>query len=151
MKQILLVCAVLGSWMALAQDQDELKLPEGPGKKQLLTVCTKCHDLEGFMHTRNTKQRWESVVDEMVSRGAEGSDEDLDLIVEYLAKNFGRINLNKAPADQLVSGLGITKESAAAIVAHREKNGPYKAWADLEKVPGLDMKKMAEKKGYVEF
>ena len=150
MKRLLAVLIVLGGCMAVAQEE-ELKLPEGPGKKELERICTKCHDLEGFVHTRNTKQRWENVVDEMVSRGAEGKDEELDLIIEYLGKNFGRINLNKAPAEDLASGLSISKENAAAIVAYREKNGPYKVWQDLEKVPGLDMKKLQDKKGYVEF
>ena len=150
--RLCLVASIFGmAWISVAQEQDEVKLPEGAGKKQVERICSKCHDLEGFIRTRNSRQRWENIVDEMVSRGAEGTDEDFDLIIEYLSKYLGRINLNKAPADELATGLSISKDTAAGIVIYREKNGPFKTWQDLEKVPGLDMKKIQDKKGYVEF
>jgi competence protein ComEA len=138
--------------IAAAQEQAaDPKLPDGPGKKEMLRICTKCHELDGFTHSRNTRARWEGIVDEMISRGAEGTDEEFELVIEYLAKNFGRLNLNKGSAEELAQGLGLPKEMADAIVAYREKNGAYKKWEDLEKVPGLDMKKIESKKGYVEF
>jgi competence protein ComEA len=137
--------------LALAQEKPEARLPEGPGKKEVLKICTKCHDLDGFIGSRNSRARWETVVDEMVSRGAEGSDAEIELIVEYLAKNMGRLNLNSAAADALAEGLGISKELGAAMVAYRQKNGPFRQWTDLAKVPGIDMKKLEDKKGLVEF
>jgi len=76
----------------------------------------------------------------------------LDQIVDYLARNFGRnVNVNKATAADLTATLGITKEAAAAIVSHREKNGPFKGWDDLKKVPGIDMKPIEDKKDRIEF
>ena len=156
MKRILprlcLAAMIFGmAWISVAQDQDEVKLPEGAGKKQVETICSNCHDLEGFIHNRHSRRQWETVVDEMISRGAEGTDEDFDLIVEYLSKYLGLLNLNKATADELATGLAISKDIAAAMVAYREKNGPFKTWQDLAKVPGLDMKKIQDKKGTVEF
>jgi competence protein ComEA len=140
--------------MAIAQ-QPEVKsdpnLPEGAGKKVVEKVCTKCHDSEGFSHSRNTRQRWENIVDEMVSRGAEASDQEIETIVEYLANYLGKINLNKLTAEKLAEGLNLPKETGVAIVAYREKNGPFKTWDDLGKVPGLDLKKIQDKKGAVEF
>ena len=76
------------------------------------------------------------MVDDMVSRGAEATDEELDKIVEYLAANFSRpkIGVNQATAKELASALGLSAEDAEALVRYREKNGNFKEWDDLKKV-----------------
>lgn len=150
MKKLLGLC-LLTIPLALAQEKSDPNLPEGPGKKAVERVCTKCHDSEGFSHSRNSRQRWENIVDDMVSRGAEATDAEAELIVEYLTTYLGKINLNKATAEKLAEGLKLTKEQGAAIVAYREKNGPFKLWQDLGNVPGIDLKKIQDKKGDVEF
>jgi competence ComEA-like helix-hairpin-helix protein len=154
MKNILAIILVLVP-MALAQEKAEVKsdpnLPEGPGKKQVEKICTKCHDSEGFTHSRNSRSRWENIVDEMISRGAEASDAEAELIVEYLATYLGKLNLNKANAEKIAADLKVPKEVGAAIVAYREKNGPFKLWQDLANVPGVELKKIEDKKGLVEF
>jgi len=114
-------------------------------------MCSKCHDLEGVVRNRNTREGWEMVVDEMIARGAEGTDQEIDLVIEYLATHFAKVNVNKAKVDELTEALTIPKETASAIVAYREKNGPFKEWSDLEKVPGLDIKTIQDKKGRVVF
>lgn len=52
----------------------------------------------------------------------------------------GIVSLNKASVEELVAieDLEIDEELAKAIVAYREKNGPFKKPADLKKVPGMD-------------
>ena len=49
------------------------------------------------------------------------------------------ISFNKAPADILVEATDgiVDEELAKAIVAYREKNGPFKTASDLRKVPGM--------------
>lgn len=65
-------------------------LPEGKGKQQLQHVCSGCHQAEEAVSGgRRSRAAWQQVVEEMVARGAEGSDEDLKLIVDYLTTNFG--------------------------------------------------------------
>lgn len=50
----------------------------------------------------------------------------------------GPIDINTASAEQLSEGLlGIGPQKAAAIVAYREQNGPYRSAADLTKVKGI--------------
>ena len=71
-----------------------------------------------------TKERWGSVVDDMVSRGATGTDDEIDQMINYLAANFGRtaaqrVNVNKASASDLAAGLGISAADADAIVHYR--------------------------------
>lgn len=65
-------------------------LPDGPGKDIVLKVCTPCHGVSEFSAKRLTRAEWDEKVDNMAARGARASDEEFDLIVKYLAKNFGK-------------------------------------------------------------
>ena len=40
---------------------------------------------------------------------------------------------------------------AAALIAHREKNGKFKSIADLKKIPGIDAAKFDAKKDRLVF
>ena len=62
----------------------------------------------------------------MVSRGASATPEQITTIKEYLAKNFGQVNANKAPAKEIVTVLGITPEQADAIVKYRTDHGNFR-------------------------
>jgi hypothetical protein len=37
---------------------------------------------------RRTRQQWSDVVDQMINKGAQVSDEDYDVIVAYLARTY---------------------------------------------------------------
>src|SRR4029079_10334929 len=65
-------------------------LPDGPGKETVQTVCTVCHGLEDIVSSKRTKAEWKELVDKMVSYGAQAKDEEIEAIVNYLAKNFGK-------------------------------------------------------------
>ena len=79
------------------------------------------------------------------------TDAEIELIVDYLTTHLGKLNINKAPADKIAADLKVPKETAEAIVAYREKNGPFKLWDDIGKVQGVDLKKIQDKKGLIEF
>jgi competence protein ComEA len=90
----------------------------------------------------------------MAGFGAVASDEEFTEILEYLVKNFpanAPINVNKATASQLESGLGFTSAEAEAVVQYRGKNGDFKTIDDLKKVPNLDAKKVDAKKDRLTF
>jgi competence protein ComEA len=143
------------TFITAALAQTEPKLPEGEGKATVERICSNCHELEVVARARNTRAGWNSVIDDMVARGAEGTDEELERILDYLAKNLGgtaaKINANKATARELAATLAISKETASAIVSEREKSGPYKQWQDLKRVPGIDLKRIEDKRDRVEF
>src|SRR5882762_4092209 len=65
------------------------QVPDGKGKAEFERTCTTCH--AGAMSTRLNKSHdeWVGIVNDMVSRGAQGSRADLDSIVFYLTTNFG--------------------------------------------------------------
>ena len=130
--------ALFVSSAANAQD-----LPAGPGKDAVEKVCTTCHGLEAIVTLQGNKDIWQSVVDDMKGRGADGSNEDFTAIVNYLGKYFGpNVNVNTATAKAMADDLGITSAEADAIVKYRTDKGNYKEFADLKKVPGLDAGKL---------
>ncbi len=90
----------------------------------------------------------------MAGFGAQGTDEDFTEILDYLVKNFpanAPINVNKATAAQLETGLGFSSTEAEAVIKYREKNGDFKTADDLKKVPDLDVKKVDDKKDRLAF
>lgn len=132
------------------------QLPEGPGRAETQAICSQCHELARSISLRQDKAGWQSTVDKMVTLGAKASDQDLQLVVDYLAKNYPgeeipRINVNEARAIDLESGLTLLRSQARAIIAYRDKNGPFKSIQDLEKVPGIDVAKIEAKKDRLTF
>ena len=123
-----------------AQPQE---LPEAKGKDLYEKICGTCHGTEVVFKTRTTKEKWKDTVDEMAARGAEGTDAQLDTIIDYLAKCFGpRVNVNKAPAKELETQFELTSGEAEAIVKYRQDKGDFKDVPELKSVPGLDFAKI---------
>ncbi len=64
-------------------------IPEGQGKEIIETVCGQCHGLNNVFGSRRTKAEWESVVSDMVARGAPLLIDEIDTVTNYLAEHFG--------------------------------------------------------------
>jgi competence protein ComEA len=126
-------------------------LPEAPAKKTVESVCGGCHDLDTAIGERHDKPGWQTVIATMVNRGARASDQEFDAIIDYLAKYFGVVNVNKASAKEIEDGLGISTEQSAAIVRYRGANGEFKDLEGLKKVPGLDAKLLEDRKDRITF
>ena len=56
------------------------------------------------------------------------------------AEDPQKININTAPAEELLQLKGIGEKKAALIIEYREKQGPFKLPEDLMKVPGIGTK-----------
>jgi competence protein ComEA len=64
----------------------------------------------------------------------------------------GPVNVNSADAKTLARELdGVGKAKADAIVAYREKNGPFKSAEDLAKVKGLGKKLIEQNRANLRF
>jgi competence protein ComEA len=134
----------------------QASLPDGPGKEQLIRVCGVCHEPQRAASIRLTRDGWESTISDMIARGAKGSDEDFEAILDYLSKNFEGsaarpLNVNTATSVELESVLLLLRKQAAAVIEYREKNGPFKSIEDLKKVPGIDPKKIDAEKDRLYF
>lgn len=151
------VALVLGAVACLARAQDSL--PEGRGKAEFTRICSQCHAVTIVTKLRMTEDGWSGVVDDMVSRGAQGTDDEFNRVVKYLAAHFGpdspggasKVNVNKASDKAMSAILGLSAADAQAIVHYRTASGEFKDWHDLEKVPNIDMKKLAAEKDRIEF
>lgn len=64
-------------------------LPEGRGKVVMEQMCVSCHTLSVVTSKRASPAEWSTLVQQMVARGAVGSDADVATLTQYLAKNFG--------------------------------------------------------------
>jgi competence ComEA-like helix-hairpin-helix protein len=125
--------------------------PSGPGADQFQRVCVVCHPADRIVSVRKTRTEWEEVIDKMIANGAQVTDDNYGTIEDFLLRNYGTVNVNKAVRDDLVAILGITPADAGAILAFRTSHGPFADFAALEQVPGIDTKKLEQKKAAVTF
>ncbi len=72
----------------------------------------------------------------------------LDSVVESVVNHVG-VDVNTASAALLGYVAGISKRVAAAIVAHRDENGPFTSRVDLKKVKGLGPKAFEQAAGFL--
>jgi len=49
-----------------------------------------CHAVEVVTSQRMNEKEWNAIVQNMVARGAQASDAEVKVIVEYLGKTLGR-------------------------------------------------------------
>ena len=124
-------------------------MPAGAGKAIVQEKCVVCHALTVVTSKHSSHKEWDQVVNQMVSRGADLTDEEIDTVIEYLSKNYGPldqtttpVNVNKASADDLESSLGLAKPEAEAIVKYRGEKGNFKTWQDVAAVPGVPSAKI---------
>ena len=140
---------------ALSQDpqKPEVKSPDDTKAEETFTRnCVKCHPADRIAGSRRTRTQWEEVMTTMqTARGAVISDEDWDVIQTYLVKHYGRVNVNRATADDLAEVLGVSPETAAAVVKYRKEHGEFVDYDAFSKVPGLDLEKLEKLRDAISF
>ncbi len=68
-----------------------VELPKGGEKALVEKTCgTGCHSVEVVTSQRMNAKDWNAVVQGMVARGAQASDAEVKVIVDYLSKTLGR-------------------------------------------------------------
>lgn len=154
-RRVRALCLLLISVAALCAQS--LKLPDGAGKATTQKVCGSCHAAEIMIGRQETKETWAAVLDDMIQRGATGSDDQFYEVMDYLATHFSKtspvmkVNVNKATAKDLEAALRIPAKLAAAIVQQREAKGDFKSIDDLKSVAGVDAAKIEANKNRLAF
>src|SRR5581483_7789130 len=118
---VILAAAVVAANTAKGQAEDKDKLPEGKGKDYVASVCTQCHGLEATTGSRRTLEEWRIVVNDMVSNGAALDEDEVEIVSQYLAKNFGPEKSEKESGAEKKSG---EKESEKKSGEKKEKEEP---------------------------
>ena len=63
--------------------------PKDRAKELVEDVCSLCHELGRIKDQELTKEEWREFIKGMISEGAPVTEEEFNLIVDYLGKNFG--------------------------------------------------------------
>ncbi len=92
-------------------------LPPGEGKPIVERMCSSCHALKVVTSKRASPEQWAQLVDQMVSRGAEGTDDEIETVVEYLSKNFGLDTPPPASEKPVTSSVNVNQATAAELSA----------------------------------
>jgi len=122
-----------------------VSLPDGQGKQLTARSCSSCHGVDVFTHQRHTLEEWNSIVDNMVSKGLEAPDDELDQISYYLAATFpgpgGAADAQKGgPLTRRRFGHALTSE-ATPLVADGLMflSSPYHQIVALDPVTGKEV------------
>jgi glucose dehydrogenase len=67
----------------------ESQLPEGDGRDLVEKVCSNCHSVGVMTNLHRNRSQWTQTVQRMAQNGASATDEQFDLIIDYLTRNFG--------------------------------------------------------------
>jgi mono/diheme cytochrome c family protein len=78
--------------------QTDNPLPAGKGRDLALKYCVTCHAASVWAVQHHSQDQWNTVIDDMVSKGLDASDGDLATISAYLAANFGPVKKDSPAA-----------------------------------------------------
>jgi competence protein ComEA len=106
-------------------------------EESLRAVCSKCHTLEVVMNTPRSLDDWRDTMQKMVDRGARGTDDQYDDILDYLHRTMTTIDVNSADADELGTVLEADTATVKLILARRTAK-KFSDLTDLKTVPGLN-------------
>jgi DNA uptake protein ComE-like DNA-binding protein len=109
-------------------------------------VCGSCHDVSMVSDLKSTPE-WDETVDSMVERGAKATAAERAAVMRYLKKNYTRININVAAADEIAEVLNISPTAAQALIAHR----PYRSLDELRKADAVPADKLDALKDRIAF
>jgi competence protein ComEA len=124
---------------------------QDPAESHFQMVCGRCHLPDRIVGIRKSGNEWKETIDKMILKGAPVSDEDYDVILAFLVRNFDRVDINWVESGELTVALGLTQEEADAIVKYRTEHGDFKDFDALTKVPGVDVKKLEAKRVAIVF
>lgn len=131
--------------------QEQQAKVEDPDTGLFHRLCDECHTSAQIVSRRRTRAEWEDVITKMLEKGLDGPEKELEAVFAFLNRNYGKVFINRAPADELVAVLTITQQDADAIVAFRKTAGSFADLDAVKKVPGIDLKKIEERKDAIAF
>ena len=121
---------------AAAADADGLTAEDKAAQTTFENVCSTCHDTAVATTTLRTPQEWNEILELMTSFGASASDVEFTQVQRYLNRRYGRINLNRATAEDLQLVLNVSEALARAIVEYR-MTARFTTADDLKNVSGF--------------
>ncbi len=137
---------------AFAQDT----LPDAPGKKEVLQVCSACHEAAKATSVKLTREGWIETIDRMKAFGAAGSEDEFAAVLDYLATHFKGetvrpLDMNTAESIDLESVLQLLRRESRAVLDYRAKRGQFTSLEDLKGLDPIIFRKIEAKKDRIVF
>ncbi len=79
-----------GAVLAFAATAPNAAPTKDRGRELVEDVCTYCHNLDRLRGKEFSREEWRGLTKGMISEGAPVTDEELSMILDYLAKNYGK-------------------------------------------------------------
>ena len=95
------------------------------------------HPTDRIVEGRRYPAQWDQVIEQMVARGATGTEQESVAVYDYLVAQFGRVAMNTAPADEIAQVLHLEPGVAEAIVQQRTSVGKFADFDALTALPGV--------------
>jgi competence protein ComEA len=147
----LTAAGVLAAFSVVALSATVQDAPPDKGAETFTAVCSKCHPPDRIVATRRTKSQWEEVLDKMTKLGAQINDDNYETLMDYLLRQYGKININRGESKDIVLVVHLSVADADVIVKYRTEHGDFADFDALAKVPGIDVKKLEENKAAISF
>jgi hypothetical protein len=126
-----LVLTFAASW-AVVYPVSAQEFPDGPGKEILTTKCAQCHSPNIVRTFAHTAEEWHDVVFTMNDQGADITDEEMPVLVAYLAKNWGRATQtpSESPSSNFATSIAPPASTKpreySAVLSMFSKQGDFK-------------------------
>jgi competence protein ComEA len=127
-----------------AQAQPEARPAPPP---EFTKLCVRCHPPDKIVESRRYPAQWDQVIEQMVARGATGTDAEFDVVYDYLVEQYGRVQINTAPAGEIAQVLHLDESVAETIVQRRKNDGAFADFDALAALPGVprqDLEKLRD-------
>ncbi|MFP4343977.1 MAG: hypothetical protein ACLFU8_04710 [Anaerolineales bacterium] len=89
MRRTLILVIIIALLILSACGTDGAGTDVPDGETLLQTRCIECHDLQRVTDEEKTEAEWEETVERMIELGAELNVEEKEVLVDYLAENYG--------------------------------------------------------------
>ncbi len=73
-------------------------LPAGDNRNLVVRTCAGCHAIDIVVARQRTQDEWDMLISRMMDHGAKATDDEQQLIFEYLVTHFGKAAGGAAPA-----------------------------------------------------
>ena len=88
MKRLILFSAMIIVLVSARPARSQETLPEGNGKKTVQAYCVQCHELSTVTRSAYSIEGWRNNLHMMMNVGAAVPKEEVEPLLQYLAKNF---------------------------------------------------------------
>ena len=133
------LCILIAAFTAGGQDAGQVG--DQAAAKTFERNGANCHDLSTATSEKHTRREWQGIVEDMASRGATATPDELRSIAGWLSRYCGNVRINQLSARDLEQEMELPHADAEAIVAYRTKNGRIENFDALKKT-GVDPLKL---------